>query len=273
MAGMIMPGRAVAALEGVVLVERLLHRVQLAVRGQALDRRDLVAVGLHGEHRARLHAACRRGARCTRRSCWCRSRRRCRSCRAARAGSGRAACGARRRRSSDTPSTVTLMRVMRPPPVRARPRRRATASVAAATSLWLDAVIQRCRRQHKGFGTTLADGRRHVVRSAPVGRAQRAASWWIGPSRSASRSPAAAPPQRDDLGGDRHGGLLRGARAEVEADRARQPGQLRRRSARPRAAAPAGPRGCAASPSRRRRRPRAAAARPRAAARRTSGRG
>ena len=38
-----------------MLLERLLHRVQLAVRGQALDGGDLVAVGLDGEHRARLH--------------------------------------------------------------------------------------------------------------------------------------------------------------------------------------------------------------------------
>ena len=36
---MIMPGRAVAALQAVVLVERLLHRVQLAVAGEALDGR------------------------------------------------------------------------------------------------------------------------------------------------------------------------------------------------------------------------------------------
>ena len=47
--------RAEAALQRVLLVERLLHRVQLAVRGEALDRRHLAAVGLHGEHRARLH--------------------------------------------------------------------------------------------------------------------------------------------------------------------------------------------------------------------------
>ena len=48
--------RAVAALQGVVVVEGLLHRVQLAARGDALDRGDLVPVGLHGQHVARLHA-------------------------------------------------------------------------------------------------------------------------------------------------------------------------------------------------------------------------
>src|SRR3954471_9338829 len=49
------PGRAVAALQRVVLLERALHRVQLAVRRETLDRRDLVAVRLDGEQRARLH--------------------------------------------------------------------------------------------------------------------------------------------------------------------------------------------------------------------------
>ena len=50
-------GRAVAALQRVVLVEGLLHRVQRAVvGGEALDGGDLAAVGLHGEHRAALHA-------------------------------------------------------------------------------------------------------------------------------------------------------------------------------------------------------------------------
>ena len=38
-----------------MLLEGLLHRVQLAVGGQALDGRDVGAVGLDGEHRARLH--------------------------------------------------------------------------------------------------------------------------------------------------------------------------------------------------------------------------
>ena len=44
------PGGAVAALERVVRVEALLERVEDAVLGQPLDRRDLVAVGLNAEH-------------------------------------------------------------------------------------------------------------------------------------------------------------------------------------------------------------------------------
>src|SRR5262245_8738985 len=47
-------GRAEAALESVMLPERLLQRMQLAVRREALDRRDLAAVGLDREHGARL---------------------------------------------------------------------------------------------------------------------------------------------------------------------------------------------------------------------------
>ncbi len=49
-------GSAVAALEGVALAEGLLHGVQLPVLGEALDRGDLVAVRLHREHVAGLHA-------------------------------------------------------------------------------------------------------------------------------------------------------------------------------------------------------------------------
>ena len=49
------PGRAVPALQPVVGLERLLHRVQPAVVGEPLDRRDRVIVRLHREHRARLH--------------------------------------------------------------------------------------------------------------------------------------------------------------------------------------------------------------------------
>ena len=90
--------RAVPALQAVVLVERLLHRVQLAVGGQALDRGDRGAVGLHGEHRARLHrlavevdgagAARRRVAADVRAG----------EAAASRGGSARAAFGVRRRR-------------------------------------------------------------------------------------------------------------------------------------------------------------------------------
>src|SRR4029079_5998545 len=51
------PGRAVAALERVVLVERTLERVQLAVFCEAFDRLDVEAVGLEGEDRAGLDCA------------------------------------------------------------------------------------------------------------------------------------------------------------------------------------------------------------------------
>src|SRR6476469_2161811 len=47
-------GSAVAALKPVLLVERPLHGVQLAVPRKPLDRRDLGAIGLHREHGARL---------------------------------------------------------------------------------------------------------------------------------------------------------------------------------------------------------------------------
>ncbi len=47
--------RAVAALERVLVVERLLDGMQLPVLREALDRGDLGAVGLDTEHRARLH--------------------------------------------------------------------------------------------------------------------------------------------------------------------------------------------------------------------------
>ena len=49
-------GRAEAALQAVRLPERLLQRVELAgPRRQPLDRRQLAAVGLHGEHQAGAH--------------------------------------------------------------------------------------------------------------------------------------------------------------------------------------------------------------------------
>src|ERR1051326_4260457 len=47
--------RAEAALKGMPLPERLLHRVQLAVVGETFDRRNGASVGLDGENGARLH--------------------------------------------------------------------------------------------------------------------------------------------------------------------------------------------------------------------------
>ncbi len=49
------PARAVAALKRVMRVEALLQRMERAVLGQPLDRRDLVPVRLDAEQRARLH--------------------------------------------------------------------------------------------------------------------------------------------------------------------------------------------------------------------------
>ena len=51
------PGRAEAALQTVAFPEAVLHRVKVPVRGEALDRRDLGAIGLDGEQRAGLDGA------------------------------------------------------------------------------------------------------------------------------------------------------------------------------------------------------------------------
>ena len=51
------PGRAEAALQALVAPERLLEGVHVRPRCQALDGLHVGAVGLHGEHDARAHAA------------------------------------------------------------------------------------------------------------------------------------------------------------------------------------------------------------------------
>ena len=63
------PRRAVAALERVMVVERLLHGMELAVRGEPLDGRDLGPVDLDAEQGARLrgHAVDEDGACAARR--------------------------------------------------------------------------------------------------------------------------------------------------------------------------------------------------------------
>src|SRR6185437_5094375 len=48
-------GRAEAALQAVMVHERLLHRMQVIALRQPLDGADLFAVSLHGEHQARAH--------------------------------------------------------------------------------------------------------------------------------------------------------------------------------------------------------------------------
>src|SRR6185437_12126067 len=52
-----LPWRAVAALEGVLFDEGLLHRMQPVALGQALDRRDLMIPGGERQCEARHHAA------------------------------------------------------------------------------------------------------------------------------------------------------------------------------------------------------------------------
>jgi hypothetical protein len=50
------PGRAETALQPMFFPEAFLQRVQLAVRGEALNRRDCRSIGLHREQRAGLRA-------------------------------------------------------------------------------------------------------------------------------------------------------------------------------------------------------------------------
>src|SRR5437016_145472 len=47
--------RAVTALQTMAFPKTFLHRMQVAVRGEAFDRSDVRSIGLHCEHRARLH--------------------------------------------------------------------------------------------------------------------------------------------------------------------------------------------------------------------------
>ena len=125
-------GRAVAALERVLLVEGLLDGMQLVVRGEALDRRHLAC------RRPARRAGCttsptrRRPAPCTRRRRTCRSRRSSPSARAARGGSTRAASAARRRPRGSSPLTVSEILVMPSPPASARH----TFSPFAGISTW-----------------------------------------------------------------------------------------------------------------------------------------
>jgi hypothetical protein len=51
---MIIPRRTVTALQPVFFPEAFLHRMELAVIGEPLDRGDLGTVRLHGEHGARF---------------------------------------------------------------------------------------------------------------------------------------------------------------------------------------------------------------------------
>ena len=102
--------RAEAALQAVVLLEGLLHRVQRAVGlGQALDGGDARALRPAPPGSCSLHRAAVRRARCRRRTARCRSRHGCRSAAAARAGTAPAACAGRRCPVTALPLTVREM--------------------------------------------------------------------------------------------------------------------------------------------------------------------
>src|SRR2546423_15699159 len=49
-------GRAIAALQSMLLPEAFLHRMQFAIRSQTFDGRDIRAVCLDRKHRARLYS-------------------------------------------------------------------------------------------------------------------------------------------------------------------------------------------------------------------------
>src|SRR5262249_19056467 len=51
-----LPGRAIAALEGVVVDEGLLHRMQAVIPRETLDRGDVLAFGCERKRQARHHA-------------------------------------------------------------------------------------------------------------------------------------------------------------------------------------------------------------------------
>ena len=165
------PGRAVAALERVVLAERLLERRQLVVRGEALDRLDARAVGLDGEQHAALHEHRRRRSPSTRRSCRCRSRCGCRSGRGRRGGSGSGACAPRPRARRSSPLTVTVIRRRRD----RRPSAPLPPAAAARDGEHLGEVARGTRprrgRRTAGRAFGAAHGRRRTApSSADVGR-------------------------------------------------------------------------------------------------------
>ena len=94
-AGHDLPGRAIAALEGVALDEGGLQRMELLALGQALDGRDLAPLHEGGEREARLSRACRPSAPCRRRTGRGRSPSSSRSDAGARAGHRAAWCADR----------------------------------------------------------------------------------------------------------------------------------------------------------------------------------
>ena len=85
-------------------------------RREALDRRHLAAVRLHGEHRARLHGLAVERGRCTRRTTRCRSRRSSPSVRARSRRKYTSSCRGSTSASRRSPLTVNATFVIRSPP-------------------------------------------------------------------------------------------------------------------------------------------------------------
>ena len=156
---MIMPGRAEAALEAVLLPEGGLQRVQrVGAGGHALDGGD-GAPSAWTASTVHDFTAGRRGGRCRRRTGWCRSRRGCRSGPGPRGWPGRAAVSARRRAPVGAPLTVREMcsAMDRPPSTRV-PRR---ATLPGPRGMVGRGVI---RGASGSLGPTDRAGRREVRR-------------------------------------------------------------------------------------------------------------
>ena len=178
------PRRAVAALERVVVVERLLHGMQLAVRRETLDRRDLRAVGLDAEHRARL----RRGAVDEHRAGAARRRVaadvRARSARAARAARRRATRVARAR-------------------ARASCRSRSARRVAPQASLRRASRYRSVSRAYTAHATAAAASRATPRLPCPSCARSTRTSSTAGSRRCARRSTRRTPPRATSTGSGR----------------------------------------------------------------------
>ena len=120
-------------------------------------------------------------------------------------------------------------------------------------------------RRQSGRDHTVAGPQPQASRREAIGVARRGLGDRLPvdrPVRLRQRPADPVPAPRDDLGGDRDRRLLRGSRAQIQPDRGRQPAELGVGQAGLAAAGRAGRDGCPATPSRRRRRPAAAARRP-----------
>src|SRR6476620_11134610 len=120
------------------------------------------------------------------------------------------------------------MRVMRPPPVGTRPRhepRRPRGRLA--TSLWLDALSSNALGTHSTRGSAELMETSTTRRPDLTGLDRSVGGAVVDRPLELGEPPATAtPPQLDDLGGDGDRGLLRGAGAEVQADRRAEAAEL-----------------------------------------------